>query len=45
MHKSLRNIIRENKGFLVFIILMAVFRSAVADWNTVPTGSDETDDS
>ena len=30
---------RENKTFLVFITLMLVFRSAVADWNEVPTGS------
>lgn len=30
---------RENKAFAVFLILMFVFRSAVADWNEVPTGS------
>jgi signal peptidase I len=30
---------RENKSFLLFIVLMFVFRSAVADWNEVPTGS------
>ncbi len=30
---------RENKSFLLFIALMFVFRSAVADWNEVPTGS------
>lgn len=30
---------RENRGFLIFLALMAVFRSAVADWNPVPTGS------
>lgn len=30
---------RENRSFLLFIILMCVFRSAVADWNEVPTGS------
>jgi len=29
----------ENKRFLTFIFLMLVFRSAVADWNDVPTGS------
>lgn len=29
----------ENKGFLIFIVLMIVFRSSLADWNTVPTGS------
>jgi signal peptidase I len=30
---------KENKSFFLFIILMLVFRSACADWNTVPTGS------
>ena len=29
----------ENKTFIVFIALMLIFRSAVADWNHVPTGS------
>lgn len=32
-------VLKDNKGLLVFIILMSVFRSAVADWNEVPTGS------
>jgi len=30
---------KENKSLFVFISLMLVFRSAVADWNDVPTGS------
>jgi len=30
---------RDNKSFLLFIVLMLVFRNAVADWNEVPTGS------
>ena len=30
---------REYRGFAVFIVLMAIFRSALADWNVVPTGS------
>lgn len=30
---------KENKSFVLFVILMAVFRSSVADWNEVPTGS------
>ncbi|SFC75146.1 signal peptidase I [Pseudoalteromonas denitrificans] len=30
---------KNNRQFVVFIILMSVFRSAVADWYTVPTGS------
>lgn len=29
----------SNKGLALFIILMICFRSAVADWNDVPTGS------
>lgn len=29
----------SNKLFIIFILLMSVFRSAVADWYTVPTGS------
>tara|TARA_B100000767_G_C19656063_1_gene488941 strand:+ start:232 stop:906 length:675 start_codon:yes stop_codon:yes gene_type:complete len=30
---------KENQSFIVFILLMLVFRSAIADWNDVPTGS------
>lgn len=30
---------RDNKGFILFIVLMLMFRSAIADWNEVPTGS------
>jgi signal peptidase I len=30
---------KSNKLFILFILLMSVFRSAVADWYTVPTGS------
>jgi signal peptidase I len=30
---------RENRGLLLFFFLMLVFRSAWADWMTVPTGS------
>ncbi len=29
----------ENKGIILFVILMSVFRSSLADWNSVPTGS------
>ena len=35
----LNKIWRENRSFFVFIVLMLVFRSAVADWSQVPTGS------
>lgn len=30
---------QENKSLLLFLTLMFIFRSAVADWNEVPTGS------
>jgi len=30
---------QENKSFIIFLSLMFVFRSACADWNTVPSGS------
>ena len=29
----------ENKGIILFLVLMVTFRSAMADWNSVPTGS------
>ena len=31
--------IKEYRGLIVFVLLMAVFRSSFADWNPVPTGS------
>jgi len=39
MKKRLSNLWKENKSLFVFICLMLVFRSAVADWSDVPTGS------
>ncbi|OZG74825.1 signal peptidase I [Hahella sp. CCB-MM4] len=39
MQQWIQKLWRENKTFLAFIMLMFVFRSAVADWNEVPTGS------
>ena len=30
---------REWRGFVLFIVVMLLFRSAIADWNQVPTGS------
>lgn len=39
IHHSLGKTWRENKSFVLFIVLMCLFRSAFADWNTVPTGS------
>lgn len=37
--KKIRNAWKEYRSLLLFISLMLVFRSAFADWNTVPTGS------
>ena len=31
--------LKENKTLFLFILLMSIFRSAVGDWNVVPTGS------
>ena len=31
--------IRHNRGFIVFILLFGLFRTAVADWNPIPSGS------
>ena len=31
--------LRDNRGFLVFLLCLGVFRTAVADWNPIPTGS------
>jgi signal peptidase I len=39
MHNTIIKLIRENRVFLLFMLLMFVFRSVVADWNSVPTGS------
>ena len=37
--KALKKIWKSNRQLIIFIMLMSVFRSAVADWYTVPTGS------
>jgi signal peptidase I len=36
---GVKNWLRENKGLLAFLVLFGVFRTAVADWNPVPSGS------
>ncbi len=41
MKNALSKTAREYKGFFLFIVLMVLFRSAVADWNDVPSGSME----
>ncbi|NUU01426.1 signal peptidase I [Herbaspirillum robiniae] len=37
--KTLKNLLGEYKGLMVFMALMVVFRSAIADYNVVPSGS------
>jgi signal peptidase I len=37
--RMLAKLWRDNKGLVAFIFLMVLFRSAVADWNVVPSGS------
>ncbi len=37
--EAMKKLWRNNKGFLLFVSLMFVFRSAVADWNLVPSSS------
>ncbi len=37
--QRLARIWRDWRGFILFIAVMVVFRSAVADWNQVPSGS------
>lgn len=39
MNQRAQKLWRENKGFITFLLLMLLFRSAVADWNDVPSGS------
>ncbi len=39
MNPRLTKIWKENRSLAVFLLLMFVFRSSIADWNEVPTGS------
>ena len=36
---TVTNFIRANKGFIAFLLLFGVFRTAVADWNPIPSAS------
>jgi signal peptidase I len=31
--------LKDNRGILVFVLCLGLFRTAIADWNPVPTGS------
>jgi signal peptidase I len=35
----MKNWMRSNKGFLMFLMLFGIFRTAVADWNPIPSAS------
>ena len=37
--RNIAKFLARNKGFITFMLCMIMFRSAVADWNVVPTGS------
>ena len=37
--RAIAKFLLRNRGFITFMLCMIVFRSAVADWNVVPTGS------
>lgn len=39
MNSKLKQLARDSRGLLIFLGLMFVFRSAVADWMVVPSGS------
>ena len=39
MIDKLRKLWRDWRGFAMFVAVMMVFRSAIADWNQVPSGS------
>lgn len=35
----MRNWIKANRGFVAFLLLLGIFRTAIADWNPIPSGS------
>ena len=35
----MKNFIKDNLGFIVFLLCFGVFRTAIADWNPIPSGS------
>jgi signal peptidase I len=35
----MKNWFKENRGFLVFLVCFGFFRTAIADWNPIPSGS------
>lgn len=39
MRAAIGTLWRDTHGFLLFVVVMLLFRSAIADWNQVPSGS------
>lgn len=39
MRTSFLKILKDNRGFLLFLLCFGVFRTAIADWNPIPSGS------
>lgn len=37
--QTMRTFLRNHRGLLIFMFCLGLFRTAVADWNPVPTGS------
>ena len=35
----MKKLIRDNKGFILFLLMLGVFRGAIADWNPIPSAS------
>ena len=35
----MKNWIKSNRGFIIFMLCFGLFRTAVADWNPIPSGS------
>jgi signal peptidase I len=37
--RVLRGFLNRNRGFILFLLLFGFLRTAVADWNPIPSGS------
>lgn len=35
----MKNFIKDNRAFIVFFLCLGLFRTAIADWNPIPSGS------
>ena len=36
---GMKDLLRNNRGFLLFLLCFGFFRTAIADWNPIPSGS------